>query len=308
MPYGVTEEPWDRQISYNEIVNYLKQCDAVQQADSYVVILWHKVKDAALVEDAMKNRHLQQVQNFFWYKEGQYSAVPTGQYGLACEIGSVGCHPDAGKAPQCLPTDPRKRHNFFSCPSVTSLYQKGVGGPINPCQKPIELSRRLIANHCPPGGNVLVIGFGAGGEVEGAIAAGCNVVGVEYDLAQFNAFTAHVIRKEESAIREEERLKLLEAKARNAPFSSNNPVDSPLANTSASLGTTTQEQKNLKCSECDAEVLIAEGESYSMCSSCKTGRPLHPNCLVTHEGDIYCLSCNQALMLSDIDQENSDIE
>ena len=255
----------------------------------------------------MKNRHLQQVQNFFWYKEGQYSAVPTGQYGLAVEMGSVGSHPHASRAPQCLPTDPRKRHNFFSCPSVTTLYQKDIGGPINPCQKPIQLSRQLIANHCPPGGNVLVIGFGAGGEVEGAIAAGCNVVGVEYDLTQFNAFTAHVIRKEESATKEEERLKLLQAKATNAPFSSNNPVDSPNANISVSSGTATQEQKNLNCPECGTTVLVAEGESYSMCSSCKTARPLHPNCMVMHEGDIYCLTCNDSLLLSDISQGNLDI-
>jgi hypothetical protein len=39
--------------------------------------------------------------------------------------------------------------------------------------------------HAQPGGNVLILGGGAGGDAEGALLAGCNVFVVEKDPAQF---------------------------------------------------------------------------------------------------------------------------
>jgi hypothetical protein len=55
---------------------------------------------------------------------------------------------------------------------------------INPTQKPVTSSYRFGKLFCRPGGNALVMGCGAGGDVFGLVAAGLNVVAFESDPVQ----------------------------------------------------------------------------------------------------------------------------
>ena len=304
LPYSVTHEPWERQVDEKELGNYLEQCDAVNQAEKYVVIFWHKVKDAEIVENAMKSRHLQQIQNFFWYKSGQYSATPVGQYVNAMEMGSIGFYPHATSAPNNLSSHPRDRHNFFQCPSVTTLYKKEDKTPINPCQKPPAVGKWLISNHCPPGGNVLVIGTGAGGEVFGAVEAGCNVVGVEYDIDQYNALSALIVQQQEKLKLEYRQQQERDSKKQSDISPSTASTVSPSTSVVPSSQVDEKDNDSLQqiCSECDAKVDREEDERLLICVTCKTGRWLHPNCCSEYEGDIYCGSCNEKLLLEELDE------
>lgn len=68
----------------------------------------------------------------------------------------------------------------------------------------MELAKRLVKHHVTLGGNVLVLGPGAGGELMGAVAAGCNVVAVEKDVKQFNGLVAHLIKTKNADIAADE--------------------------------------------------------------------------------------------------------
>ena len=56
---------------------------------------------------------------------------------------------------------------------------------INPYQKPRYLAHSICKDFCEPNATVVVVGFGAGGDVEGAVAAGMNEVACEEDKAQY---------------------------------------------------------------------------------------------------------------------------
>jgi hypothetical protein len=50
---------------------------------------------------------------------------------------------------------------------------------VNPCEKPVELFRKLYRNWAVPGQTVLVLGHGPGPEVEAAVLEGLNVIAVD---------------------------------------------------------------------------------------------------------------------------------
>ena len=68
----------------------------------------------------------------------------------------------------------------------------GGGAPINIHEKPDWLAEALLSQYTRPGQWIVVGGFGAGGDVRGALNAGLNVVAIENDPDQFNATVAHM--------------------------------------------------------------------------------------------------------------------
>lgn len=62
----------------------------------------------------------------------------------------------------------------------------------NPAEKPPQLMEKICSRYCPPGGTVLIIGPGFGGDLEGALRAGCNVVAVEKNKFQYKAVCTRV--------------------------------------------------------------------------------------------------------------------
>ena len=55
------------------------------------------------------------------------------------------------------------------------------------CEKPEYVAKWILRRLTKPGDTVIIAGFGAGGDVRGALNAGCNVYAIEQDLKQFNA-------------------------------------------------------------------------------------------------------------------------
>ena len=53
--------------------------------------------------------------------------------------------------------------------------------------------KHFISKHCSPSDFVLILGFGSGSEIVGALQSNMNVVGVEKDPRQFNALKARLV-------------------------------------------------------------------------------------------------------------------
>ena len=64
---------------------------------------------------------------------------------------------------------------------MTTLARDANNEIINKTQKPPEVARFILGNQCRTGDTVLVIGPGAGGEIESAVQLGLNVLAVEID-------------------------------------------------------------------------------------------------------------------------------
>ena len=87
-----------------------------------------------------------------------------------------------------LDKDPRLRHNLlFAKANHGRLRHEDGGQKVNETEKPASTAYQLAASHCRPGGNVLILGGGAGGDAEGALFAGMNVFVVERDAKQLSA-------------------------------------------------------------------------------------------------------------------------
>jgi len=270
----LTHEPWDHQVTETELTNFIKQADAANASSVYTVLFWHKPFDTHIIHNVFSARHIQAMQHIYWVKPNQYGHLPVGMYTNAVEMASLGHHPDQKACRSAHSKDPRARMNFFTEPSLTKLYKASDGKPINPCQKPVALLKQIISNHCPPGGNVLVIGSGAGAEVEGALEAKCNVVGVEYDQRQFDAFTAQIVKNAETVWQEAERQRkalLKKSTQADSPASTVSAANSPVNNSDSGTGVVAGA---VICPECEGEIDVESIEVENVCAQCKSGRSI----------------------------------
>lgn len=291
LPYNQTDELWDHQITSSSLTGILKQADAANHATSHVIILWHKSDDTPLVKKILYERHYKNLQQVCWYKDNHYVSGPQGFYVNSWEMCTIGFQPNQASAPHDMSLDPRKRHNFISCPSVTTLHKKEDGTPVNPCQKPSAVAKWLISNHCGPGGTVLVIGHGAGGEVFGAIEAGCNVVAVEHDSVQHQALVSIIhkynedyLTKENARIKKEERDKKRDDQATlSKPSANTNPNDDP-------NDLEGDDEDEVTCESCAGVIEDAINNTFT-CNLCNTGAPLHEGCCKKEGNEYFCEDC-----------------
>ena len=80
-----------------------------------------------------------------------------------------------------LSKNPVERQNIIMGPSKRVLSKNAQGKAINIHEKPDWLAEAILAQYTKPGQWIVVGGFGAGGEVRGALNAGLNVVAIEND-------------------------------------------------------------------------------------------------------------------------------
>ena len=185
MPYGVTKCEWDTLVSKKKLETIITQFKASQQRDNWVFFAWCHYTQCGMVQDVLKKAGLQGITPINWVKSQHHTPTPAYTYTRAFEIGILGFYPSPSHCLIKLAADPRGRHNVIDCKSVTK-YTKGSDGQVlNPCQKPVELSKWLCDNHCMPGDTILVVGTGSGADARGALRNGNNVVGVESDKRQW---------------------------------------------------------------------------------------------------------------------------
>jgi hypothetical protein len=304
-PYGYDLFPHDQQITTTGLISQSKQFDAFNTQKNHTWIVMHKPTDSLLVQEAMLERGYKNLSHVFWHKPNQYVDGPNYNLTPVVEMGTVGCIPGAASVPHNMNTDPRKRPNMISIPSVTTLSKDTAGNILNPTEKPPGLARWLLETFCPKGSNVLIVGTGAGGCLKGAVIAGMNVIGVENDEKQFHALQSEMNAwvAGMSAEKKKKQAKSLKQASDTSASPEKKPKDKPVAEVPVSLSQVSAIQEG-KCFGCDGAPNAEDGELLQ-CALCD--KMLHKlACLEQHppnadgsESDVglICGFCKRELAL-----------
>ena len=137
LPYNVLPDiPWEFQITVAFLRKVIKQVLAVNDSDSWVIALMHKPLDSHIVFQALtESGCFQQMQHFFWHQQEQSSPTPVSSYTNSVQMGTIGFVPERTKVRWNVSKDPRRRHNFIACPSVTALHRDEEKKVIKPLPK-----------------------------------------------------------------------------------------------------------------------------------------------------------------------------
>jgi hypothetical protein len=152
------------------------------------VILWCNVFELGLVRKVLAEANCKHIQVLTWYKHNlNQQTGTTASFLPATEVCIVGYFgkPEAAVAYLSMPQDPLQRHNIIIGPRMGKKALDVLGKDINPCEKPAYLAEWILRKVTKPGDTIS--GFGAGGDLRGALNAGCNVLAIEQDERQFNA-------------------------------------------------------------------------------------------------------------------------
>lgn len=292
--YGYGLFPWDVQITTLWLRNVLKQVDAMRTNDDHIAVLFSKILDVSMINDVLIERKYADVTQIYWQKPGQIMVGSNKKYTPCVEVATIGFFPNASAIEWYTSDQPVLRHNFIQIPSVKALAKAVDGEPINVCQKPPEVSKFILGNHCTPGTNVLVVGAGAGGDILGAVQAGLNVVAVEVDKRQFDALRGHL----ESLIGEYKEAKINASQGKQKKTKQKEAAEDPAELSGPTLSPSKKQPTNnvQLCHECDVKLpdIDPDVDKAKHCYEC--GEPLCDDCgkEEEYEGDMFfiCSACD----------------
>lgn len=297
MPYGVTKAAWDVLVNAKKLEAIITQFKASQQKDNWVFFAWVHPTQYGMVHDVLTKCGLQGITPIYWVKENHHTPTPVYTYTHACEIGILGFFPGPSACSIRLDTDPRKRHNVYTCKSITKYAKDDKGIILNTCQKPHELAQWIVGNHCMPGEHICVIGPGAGGCVRGALMNGNSVVAVESDKHQWEQLRPIALKwsSDETAelakVSQKEGIDLLhhdgqgnrvsnDSSASSSATSSNVVIDAPLSATAVA-----------SCASCGEEIKEGEPQLHCQSGSCGENEWYHKECGEEVDGKFNCTDC-----------------
>lgn len=191
-PYGLKVAAWDETVpTEDEIKGLLRGFQFLQGSRELAsVVLWTNHFQLGLVQACLLELNFKHIQVLTWHKNN-FNQVTSAPCSLvhATEVAVIAFHGNPSKAAQyvSMPESPLERHNMLSGPKLGKKSVDLDEKEINPCEKPPYVAEWILRRLTKPGDNVLVCGFGAGGELKGALNAGCNVLGIELDPRQYNA-------------------------------------------------------------------------------------------------------------------------
>ena len=162
-----------------------KQLDALSKSPNYWVAMYCNHWLLGPTMSAMEKHGFTNVSYLIWWKNN-FNIDNAPHLVFATEHIVLGWRSGFRGMPTFLDPNPTKRHNVIIGPQQRQFHTH-QGKVINPYQKPQYLAYSLCKAFCEPNATVVVVGFGAGGDMEGAVAAGMNVVGFEKDKAQYDA-------------------------------------------------------------------------------------------------------------------------
>ncbi len=188
-PYGLQQEGWDNQWTTDEFKVILKQIDAVSVGDKFFIAIYcgHRISSQTVFW--LEEYGYQHVSQIHWYKANQNLEGPQ-QLIFAFELIIIAWRSGFTGMPFHMERNPMRRHNIIVGPALRVHHKHSNGENINPYQKPAYIAYQLCKVFAQPLDNILIVGFGAGGDVEGASAAGMNVVAIEREKTQFDATLA----------------------------------------------------------------------------------------------------------------------
>jgi hypothetical protein len=298
LPYGVlpvSVAPWERKVPADEVTTIMRQADAIQLHQASIFTFYHCPYDTSMFMDCLVSRNFQELQHLYWHKTNQVAQTHVSKYTNAVEGMVMGFFPNGSANLWSMDPDPRKRHNFIDVPSVSTLHKRPDGTAINVTQKPQQIAKWICDHHVPPGGNVMIIGAGAGGDMLGAIDAGCDVSGIERDEEQFVCLQKVLLERQALEIAEIQAD--ADEKLANDAAPASRALMSPGVRSKKSAKASTEEQGGVGvvCSECNVEV--EDADEKRVCAFCKEPTPLHPNCSCIHENVVYCTTHYQSIIL-----------
>lgn len=199
LPYGVLnpdEAPWDTLLTADELTQMIENFEAVSAVGAYVIGFWCHWGQLGMIQELLKNHQFTLISPITWYKNDQNYVGGQDAFTFATE--TLVCARKIRRQGASLyvnmDKNPVKRHNIIIGPTQSSKdYLKDENGrKINPCQKPTYLFKTFLGWFARPGDTVVIVGTGAGGEVQAAIEFGVNVKGFETDDRQIKALAGHL--------------------------------------------------------------------------------------------------------------------
>ena len=184
-PYGLGFEDWDKKAFDLQHYRVLfKQMEAITSVDNWIAVIWHTRDNGAVVVAAMTEQGFKHAQEVVWYKFNQ-NQEGTQNLVNACEHCTVGFKEKRALVHVLQPVRAPQRHCWCNPEEAAQARER------QPCEpeKPPYLARSLAKAWLPPGSTIIVGGVGAGGDVEGLISAGMNVIGFENDSEQTNTIS-----------------------------------------------------------------------------------------------------------------------
>ena len=190
-PYGVTEWPWDVVLSKEQLEKVLLGLKVINHNVDYQMFMYNHFLQVPLVHDVLVAAGAQTVHPIFVSKPQQnVTGVNTYIFNTEIVVRATFSATRANVVFQTMNANPLMRHNAIMVPNTPKLKNPATGQVINTTQKSPQFAELMTARHCRPGGNVLVLGGGAGGDADGAIRQGANVVIFESDPDQCAAMMA----------------------------------------------------------------------------------------------------------------------
>ena len=118
LPYGYDLFKYDKQVNQDQLVSMLKQFDAIQMLDEFIVVFWHTPKDTSIVLNALHDRGFTNTEHLFWHKTDHSSVQSSCRYVRSVEMATIAFHPNIKSFPEYLAADPKERHYFIDTPTV----------------------------------------------------------------------------------------------------------------------------------------------------------------------------------------------
>jgi hypothetical protein len=200
VPFGLDMAPggWDspdKVLSEDDLYRIFQQTEAINSSRATVCIVTHHRHHCERYEKAVARVGFVDHTSFVWCKEGHNAVGSSKRYVFAIELQTISYKPGVEECPCNLSQNPLERHNYIIGKAQKGKVKSSTDGStaVNPHEKPPWLMQELVRRHCTPGGMVLIIGGGAGGEVVGAMRAGCDVIVVERDATQYHSLLATLV-------------------------------------------------------------------------------------------------------------------
>jgi hypothetical protein len=189
LPYGLDVHEWDKKLTKDQFVAMLRNVRAINVKENYNIAFYCHWTQASHLNDWLMGEGYTNVRVVYVYKHRQ------NQTGLgfinAVEMMVVATQ-GTWQTLMFPDKNPQRRHNLM----LTSLNRIKVkdcaGKTVNTTEKPIMTSYNFGMIHAPPGGSVLVLGSGCGGDAVGFLTRGLNVTAVDKDPAQVQALWSRV--------------------------------------------------------------------------------------------------------------------
>lgn len=176
--------PWDKALSKEDLELTIGQIFPHNVAKNHVYVAMVHFSQKPMFYEVLRDKGYQDIHECFWQKIN-INVKGHQRYTFSVEHMIIAYYGGRRANRWNTNNDPMMRLNTIFGPVLKHKCLREDDKPVNPCEKPPYLCRIFAKHHVHPGNHVLVFGAGAGGDVLGALAAGCNVTAIERDIGQY---------------------------------------------------------------------------------------------------------------------------